>query len=379
MPRTYQVCTRCVMDTTDPAIEFDEQGLCNHCRGYEQLAQRNLHHPEGELERVVAEIQARGRGKEYDCLIGVSGGVDSTYVAYMVKKLGLRPLAVHMDNGWDSELAVSNIEKFLKRLDIDLYTYVLDWEEFKDLQLAFLNASVSDAEVPTDHAIGGVMFQVAAERGISYIVSGTNTATEGILPSTWTYGVTDWRYISSVHRLFGKCRLRNYPHYTFFDMVYYAAVKRIQTVRILDYLPYNKGEALRVLQEELGWQYYGGKHYESIYTRFFQGYILPRKFNIDKRKAHLSTLICSGQISRDQALEELTQPTYPEKLQEEDRDYVIKKLELTEDEFNRIMALPLRTHAEFSTIESVHKTIKSLHLDTVARRLGFLPARQNAG
>ncbi len=348
--RFYQQCVRCIMDTTDPWIEFDAQGICNHCRRYDELAARVFQPGEAgrhKLEYLVERIKVDGRGKPYDCVIGVSGGVDSTYVAYVVKKLGLRPLAVHLDNGWDAELAVSNIEKVLKYLGIDLYTHVLNWEEFKDLQLAFLKASVSDGEIPTDHAIAAVVYQTAIKYGIKYVISGTNVVTEGIMPLAWTYGIQDWDYIRGIHRYFGRTPLATFSHMSLWDRVYYNLVKRIVTIRILNYLPYVKEGAMRLLQEELGWKYYGGKHYESIYTRFFQGYILPRKFKIDKRLAHYSTLICSGQMGRGHALEALEDDPYPESLQRDDYEYVIKKFGLTQDEFEVIMALPIKTFMDY--------------------------------
>ena len=371
--RERQVCSHCIMDTSDPAITFDEDGVCNHCRNYERVARELLHGDAARhaLERIISTIKAAGKGKDYDCVVGVSGGVDSTFVAYTARTLGLRPLAVHMDNGWDSELAVSNIEKVLKRLDIDLYTYVLDWEEFKDLQLSFLKASVSDAEIPTDHAIAAVIYRVAVEQGVSYLISGANHVTEGILPATWTYGVLDWRYIKAVHKRFGSVPLHNFPHCPLRRWLYHNSVKKIRSVRILDYLPFVKQDAMRVLQEEFGWQYYGGKHYESIYTRFFQGYILPRKFNIDKRKAHLSTLICSGQITRAQALAEMQNDPYPLKMQQEDREYVIKKLGLDDSDFDSIMALPVRTHAAYPTSERPLRILRALY--RAARKIGLAP------
>jgi N-acetyl sugar amidotransferase len=378
MSHSYRMCTRCIMDTTDPDIQFDENGVCNHCRGYEEKARSYLRTgPKGqaELNRLVEEIKAKGKGKEYDCVLGVSGGVDSTYVAYTLKNLGLRPLAVHMDNGWDAELAVSNIEKFLNQLDIDLYTYVLDWEEFKDLQLAFLKASVSDAEIPTDHAIAAVLYQVASERNIKYIISGSNLVTEGILPNSWTYGVNDWRYIKSVHHIFGSRKLKRYPHYSFLDLLYYIFVKRIQLIRILNYIPYNKEQAIDVLENQLSWRNYGGKHYESIYTRFFQGYILPKKFNIDKRQAHLSTLICSGQITREEALAEMQNPAYAGYMLEEDMEYVLKKLELAEDEFEHLMSLPTKSYKDYRTYLSLRNVIRKVGIGNFARRLGLLHDR----
>jgi N-acetyl sugar amidotransferase len=368
------ICGRCVMDTSDPEIRFDEQGVCNHCHAYDALAAREVRTGQAGKEallRIVDRIKASGRGKQYDCVMGVSGGVDSTYLAYIAKQLGLRPLAVHMDNGWDSELAVSNIEKVLKTLSIDLYTEVLDWEEFRDLQLAFLKASVSDAEIPTDHAIGAAIYRVASERGIRYVLSGENVATEGILPGSWTYGVWDWKYIRAVHQRFGTVPLRTFPHYSLADLFYYRAARQIRSIRPLNLLPYVKSDVMRLLQHELGWKYYGGKHYESIYTRFFQGYILPRKFGIDKRKAHFSTLVCSGQISRDTALAELTCESYSPELQRQDHEYVTKKLGLRPEEFAAIMALPIRTHRDFPNAEAMFHRVRGLVYG--ARRLRLLP------
>ena len=350
-----QVCTRCVMDTTMQDTWFDAQGVCNHCKRYdEQMASSPNHdgHGQERLAVIVDQIKASGKGKKYDCLIGVSGGVDSTYIAYQIKNLGLRPLAVHLDNGWNSELAVSNIEKTLKKLDIDLYTHVIPWEEFKDLQKSFLRASVPHCEHPTDHAILGLLYSIAAREGIGYIISGHNIATEGISFRAGGRGQRDWLYIKNIHERFGTRKLTGYPHFTLWDSVRYKLFNRQKTVRILNYLPYNKEEAMKILENELGWKYYGGKHYESIYTRFFQGYILPIKFNVDKRKAHLSSLICGGQTTREQALAELAQPPYPPETQEEDRLFVIKKLGLSEEEFAGIMALPCKRFSDYPSYDT---------------------------
>jgi len=375
--RSYQMCTRCIMDTSDPDIAFDEAGLCNHCRECETMMQTQTLPTEQRwkaLGQIVSEIKATGQGQEYDCIIGVSGGVDSTYVAYLAKQLGLRPLAVHMDNGWNSELAVSNIEKVLKKLDIDLYTYVLDWEEFKDLQLSFLKASVSDAEIPTDHAIHAVLYQQAARRNIGYIIFGTNLATEAILPVSWTFGIQDWRYISGIHQQFGTKPLKTFPHVGYWTLNYfYRQIKRIKHVSVLDYIDYSKADAMRVLTDVLGWRPYGGKHYESIYTRFFQGYILPTKFGIDKRRAHFSTLIVSGQMTRDEALAEIKQPPYAGYMQEEDMDYVLKKLGFSEEEFQRIMALPVRAYHDYPNSLPLVKLTRTLNLGRWAQLMGIKP------
>lgn len=374
-----RVCTRCIMDTTDPDITFDEAGVCNHCAHYDEMAGRLMRTGEAgerELADLVRRIREEGAGKRYDCVVGVSGGVDSTYVAYQAKRLGLRPLAVHVDNGWNSELAVQNIEHVLKKLEIDLYTEVLDWEEFRDLQLSFLRASVPDAEIPTDHAIGAVVYRIAAQNGIRYILSGSNVATEGILPSAWTYGISDWKYIRSIQKIFGTRKLKRFPHYSLPRWMGYVGVNRLTSVRILDYLPYNKKEVIGVLERDLGWRYYGGKHYESIYTRFFQGYILPRKFGYDKRKAHLSTLICAGQITREAALGEIEKPPYPEELQRQDLEYSLKKFEISGDEFERIMNLPPRTHEDYPTNEALLGRIRAGL--RIGRRMGLVPAHLGA-
>lgn len=362
-PLPYQRCVRCIMDTTDPDITFDDTGVCNHCRRYDTTARQRLIPPaesKAALDDLVADVKRSGQGKPYDCIIGISGGVDSTYVAWLVKQLGLRPLAVHLDNGWNSELAVANIEKTLKMLGIDLYTHVIDWEEFKNLQTSFLKASTPDGEIPTDHAIFAILYRVAAEHGIRHVITGTNVATEAVLPEKWGYGYFDWRYVKDVHRRFGTVRLSTYPHFSLLTLAYYVFVRRIRLVSILNYIEYDKKEAMQVLQDELGWVYYGGKHYESIYTRFYQAYLLPRKFDIDKRKAHLSTLICSGQITREQALASMNEPVYPERLLEEDRAYAVKKLALSEEQFDAIMKSPNRTFLDYRTSHGIFEFAKRL-------------------
>jgi N-acetyl sugar amidotransferase len=345
------------MDTTDPEIQFDEKGICNHCKKYDELSEIfvfNGKDAEIKLNKIVTDIKASGKKNEYDCIIGVSGGVDSSFVAYKVKKLGLRPLAVHLDNGWDSELAVKNIELFLRKLDIDLYTHVIDWEEFKDLQLSFLRASTPDSEIPSDHAINALLHQIAEKKRIKYIIWGCNIKTESHLPRVWSQGHLDWKYIKSVHKKFGHTPLVTFPHMDFITHHYF--LMKHKSVNLLNYLDYSKNDAIKLLETELDWRYYGGKHFESIYTRFYQGYILPRKFGYDKRKIHLSSLICSGEISRQNALEELKQDPYPKKLQDEDLTYVIKKFGLTEQEFDSIMKLPVKRYEDYPSYNPITRT-----------------------
>lgn len=347
----YQICTKCIMDTTDPEISFDQNGVCNHCLHYQRQVKERIFTGETgqqKLNRIVNQIKTAGKNKKYDCIIGVSGGVDSTFAAYTAKRLGLRPLAVHLDNGWNSEIASHNMEKTMDKLGIDLYIHKVDWNEFKDLQLAFLKASVPDAEMPTDHALPAFLYQFAIQHGVRFIITGVNVATEGHLPMNWSYGHSDWKYIKSIHRRFGNVQQVNYPHYSPLTRLYYIFLKRIRIIRILDYDNYVKKDTMEILKRELGWEYYGGKHYESIYTRFLQAYILPRKFNIDKRLSHLSTLICAGEITRAEALEELSHKPYPtEEMERNDKEYVLQKLGLTEEEFERIMSLPKRTFRDF--------------------------------
>lgn len=339
------------MDTSDHDIFFTDDGVCNHCLVYEKREKTELFYDDAgqqKLWRLVEKIKADGKGKKYDCLIGVSGGVDSTFLALKVKELGLRPLALHLDNGWDSELAISNIENILKKLDIDLYTHVINWEEFKDLQLAFLKSSVPNCEIPTDHAIVSLFFHVAAKQRIRYIIRGGNLVTEGILPAGWGYDAKDLKHIRAVHKRFGSKKLKTLPQTSLLRWVRHTFVNRTKFIPLLNYIPYNKKEAKRIIIEKLGWRDYGGKHYESIYTRFFQGYILPRKFGFDKRRAHFSTLICSGQMTRDEALDEIKKDPYPgEKMMKEDREYVIKKLGLSESEFSAMMTAPARSYKDY--------------------------------
>jgi N-acetyl sugar amidotransferase len=331
------------MDTSDPAIVFDHDGVCNHCHGYEERARHELFSIEirdEKLRALVNEIRTAGAKNDYDCIIGVSGGVDSTVVACKVKDLGLRALAVHVDNGWNSELAVNNIELTLKKLGIDLHTVVLDWDEFRELQLAFLRSSVANIEIPTDHALPSVLFRTASEKGVKYIIGGGNVVTEAIMPAAWMHDSRDFSVVKAIHRRFGKVPLKTYPSSSPLRYAYYALLKRIKYVPILNYFDYNKKEAKAYIQKELGWRDYGGKHYESVFTRFFQGYILPVKFGMDKRRPHFSSLICSGQMTREEALCELQQPAYPEELQKADLDLFLKKLRLSREEFDRLMAMP---------------------------------------
>lgn len=345
-------CKNCILDSNDdPNLVLDENGVCNHCHWYYSEAAYYLKQgQEGEhlLRDTIKAIKEYGKNKQYDCLIGLSGGVDSSYVAYKAEQLGLRALCVHFDNGWNSEQAVMNIHHIVNKLGFDLSTYVINWEEFKDLQLAYLKASVIDIEVLTDHAIYGTMFKIAKDNDIKYVLGGHNVVTEGVLPYHWTYNKKDYINIKAIHKKYGEKALQTYP---FLDKKMKKFIKEsgVEFVNYLNWMPYVKDDVKEVLKKELDWQDYGGKHYESIWTRFYQGYILPVKFGVDKRKAHFATLICSGQMTREQALEEMKKPAYDDALFQVDKEFVLKKLGLSEQEFDKIMQLPVRNHREFDT------------------------------
>lgn len=352
----YQICTRCVMDTSDPEITFDASGTCSHCQRYDTMvadtvdrASRGERLPE--LMEIVEKIKAAGAGKEYDCIMGLSGGVDSSYVAVTAKRFGLRPLAVHFDSGWNSELAVNNIENIVKKLDIDLQTFVVDWEEMRDLQLAFFKSGVPNCDIPTDHAFPAILYREAKRHGIKYILSGSNFATEFILPTSWGYQSGDLLHLRAIHKRFGTTRLRAYPQMGFFaQYIWYPYVAGIKTVKPLNYINYQKADAKAEIQKQLGWRDYGGKHYESIFTRFFQSYYLPVRFGFDKRRAHLSSLVNSGQLSRDQALEEVSKPAFDPEVASSDKSFIAKKLGLTAEQLDQIFEQPPHPHSDYPSI-----------------------------
>ena len=341
------------MDTTDPDIWFNDDGVSSHALNYDaqfspivDAAMRGDR--EGELQDLVATIKAAGRGKPYDCIIGVSGGVDSSYLILQAVKLGLRPLAVHFDSGWNSELAVSNIESIVSRLGLDLYTDVVDWREMRDLQLSFFKASVPNCDIPTDHAFAHVAFQQATKYGIKYILSGHNLATESILPKSWGYNAGDARHLKAIHRRFGTLPLKTYPTLGLFKRyLWYQTIRGVRTVRPLNYMRYVHKDAKAAITEELGWRDYGGKHYESVFTRYFQGYYLPTKFGFDKRKAHLSSLILSNQLTRNEALAELEESNYDERLRQQDHEFIAKKLGVGTVELEEILAKPTVDHLAY--------------------------------
>ncbi|MES2799085.1 MAG: N-acetyl sugar amidotransferase [Bacteroidota bacterium] len=348
--QTYQICNRCVMDTSDPEITFDSSGNCSHCNDF--LLRRIHHKYQGEatdesFQQLITAIKRDGKGKKYDCIIGISGGIDSSYVALVAKQNGLRILGVHVDNGWNSDLAVQNIRNIVQKLDIEYQTFVLDWKEFKDLQLAFLKASVPEAETPTDIAMLGALHQIAEQHGVKYIISGGNFATEGILPAAWHYNAKDMRYLNYIQKTFGKLKLRKFPKFGVLQETYYKLVKRTKMVYLLNYIDYAKEQAMITLEQELAWKYYGGKHYESKYTGFIQSYYLFEKFGIDYRRATLSSQILTKEISREAAIEQVKPLPYKLEVVAEEKKYIAKKLGVSIDEFEEILKRPAKWYWDY--------------------------------
>jgi N-acetyl sugar amidotransferase len=340
--RDYQICTRCVMDTTDLEIIFNSEGECNLCTEFLNTRLRYSYqgpHSDLKFNTLLTEIKDAGKGKEYDCIVGLSGGIDSSYVAYICKKEGLRVLGVHVDNGWNSEEAVINIKNIAQKLQIDYESYVLDWDEFKDLQLAFLKASVPEAETPTDIALLAALHEIASKYGVKHIISGGNFATEGILPKLWHYDAKDLKYFKAIQKTFGTKPIRKVPLFGFWKEIYYKLVKKIKMIYLLNYIPYSKAEAIDVLKREIDWRDYGGKHHESVYTKFIQSYYLYTKFGIDYRRATLSSQICAGSITREKALEQLQKKPFNEASIKSEKEYIAKKLGTTYEELEAILAL----------------------------------------
>lgn len=357
----YQRCTRCVLEASPlSGLKFDENGVCNNCNNFDLFVKKNRVFDwdlnKIKLEEKVNEIKKAGKKNKYDCILGISGGVDSTYLAYLSRELGLRPLVVHFDNGWNSELSVQNIHNIVKKLDLNLFTYVIDWNEFRDLQLAYLKASVVDIEVPTDHFIYATLQEVANKNNIKYILDGNNIATEYWGGSmTWGFAKLDLVNLQNIHKKFGTIPLKKYPKLGIYQRYYYQNVRGISSAYLINYVPYIKKDILKLIEKELGWRDPGGKHYESIFTRFYQGYILPRKFGIDKRLYHYSNLIWTDQMTREEALAKIAEPTYPLELQMQDKEFVSKKFGLTEIEFENIMNLPVVKHETFGTDKELDK------------------------
>lgn len=369
----YQICTRCIMDTTDPEITFNDKGECMYCTNFDEVVSKNwFPNEEGQkkIDETIKLIKEEGKGKEYDCIIGLSGGVDSSYLAYVASQYDLRILAVHVDGGWNSELAVKNIENIVKKCNIDLYTHVVDWEDMKDVQAAFFRAGVANQDVPQDHAFFAALYSYAIKNDIRWVLHGSNIATESILPKAWGYSAMDSKHLKSIHKKFGKSKLKNFPTVNFFKyQFYFPFIKKMKVTRMLNNMPYDKDEAIKILEKEVGFVYYGGKHHESRFTKFFQSYYLPEKFGFDKRRAHISSMVLAGHKTREEALEEMKIPSFNAEELDGDMEYIAKKLGFKTEEFKQIVDAPKHSYEEYPNNEylvkgksKLNKMLKNLGL-----------------
>ena len=364
MTRLRQVCTRCVMDTSDPDIAFDRDGVCSHCRAAEvSLARIRLSPQESErrLSEAAAAIASKRTASGLDSIVGLSGGVDSSYTALLANRLELRPLAVHLDNGWNSEIAVSNIRGVAERCGLELVTLVIDWHEFRDLQRSFIKAGVVDIEMLSDHAIVATMYRLSREHGIRHILSGTNVATEHGMPRSWVWNKQDLVNIRAIHRRFGAVPLKTFPTMGLASSI---AQRNLglgpKFVEFLDLANFRKADAVAALKQQAGWRDYGGKHYESVFTKFYQAYILPKKFGIDKRRVHLSALVRNEETDRAGALATLALPLYDPDDLRRDKEFVLKKLGFTELEFDKIMNEPPVPHDQYRSDRRLRDSLKRI-------------------
>ena len=376
--RKYQICSNCIMDTTDSAITFDNDGVCDHCITFFKItlpSWRTDEVGEAALARLVERIRAAGKGRDFDCIIGMSGGIDSSYLTYIAKEhFGLRPLVFHVDAGWNSQEAVNNIEKLIDGLGLDLYTEVIDWEEMRDLQLAYFKSGVPHIDTPQDHAFFATMYKFAEQYNVKYILTGANLSTECVRnPLEWMYYQSDSTQLRDIHRRFGTRPLVNFPVTSIlWHKVYLPYVKGIKVVRPLNYVPYIKQEAISLLVEKFGWQPYPQKHFESRFTRFYEGYWLPRKFGYDTRRVQFSSLILTGQMTRDEAIEILNSLPYDESTIAQDFEYVATKLGITVNELQGYMDAPNKSYKDYRSQDWIYtlgaKVMKVLGMEVGGKR-----------
>lgn len=359
----YNVCSRCIMDTTASNIRFDEYNFCNYCRDFLNKYKVDDLKKKTNLDQLINKIKKDGKNKKYDCIVGVSGGVDSSFVLYKVVELGLRPLAVHLDNGWNSELAQNNISNLVKKLNIDLYTKIVDWDEYRNLQEAFFRSNVIDVELLLDNAMLAINYQMAHRYKIKYILSGTNTSTEGFkIPNNWSWFKNDKKNIYSIAKKFQNIKPKTMPTFGTFDFIYYEVLRKIKWVLFLDYLDYIKNDAIKILEDKCSFKKYPYKHYESVFTRFYQGYILPKKFNVDKRKLHLSNLICTDQMTREEAISLIQQPCYlNDEDEKKDKKFFLKKMEWSEEKLKKYIDQDEISHDKYGSEKKMWDFFKNIY------------------
>ena len=360
MNNNYRVCSNCVMDTSDSKITFDDKGICDHCNTYYKDILPNWHTDErGDraLKKIVKKLKREGEGKDFDCLMGMSGGIDSSYLLYvMVEKYGLRPLVFHVDAGWNSQIAVNNIERLVDGLGLDLYTEVINWEEIKDLQLAFFKSGVPHIDVPQDHAFFATMYKFASKHNIKHILTGGNYSTECVRnPLEWMYYQSDSIQLRDIYKKYGTGKLKDYPvSNILWHKIYLPYIKGIKLIKPLDYIPYNKDKAMQLLVDKYGYQKYPQKHFESRFTRFYESYWLPKKFGFDTRKVQYSSLILTNQMTRKEALEKLKSPAYDPETIHQDFQYIATKLAISVEELQSYMDAPNKTYKDYKSQDNIY-------------------------
>ncbi|HBE42909.1 MAG TPA: LPS biosynthesis protein [Bacteroidales bacterium] len=359
--RDYQICTNCVMDTTDPDIVFDENCVCDHCHDFENNVKAHWHTDERgrqELETIVNQVKLAGQGKEFDCLLGISGGVDSSYMLHQaVKEFGLRPLVFHVDGGWNSELAVHNINVMINKLGVDLYTEVINWEEMRDFQHAFFKSGVPHIDIPQDHSFIATLYRFAEKYKIKYILNGGNFSTECVqYPMEWFYYGTDMKHIKDIIHRFGTVRMETYPFSSIFNhKIYLRYFRGVKVVKPLNYIPYVKAEAMALLEKEYDWKAYPQKHFESRFTKFYEGYWLPERFGYDTRRVQYSSLILTGQMTRAEAIEKLKNPAYEPAAIKDEFNYIATKLGITPDELQHYFILPKKFYWDYKNQQNIFR------------------------
>ena len=376
--REYQICTNCVMDTSDSRIVFDEKGVCDHCNDFHKNVLPNWHTDEkgyGKLEGIMRKIKTSGKGKDFDCLLGISGGVDSSYMLHLaVKEFGLRPLVFHVDGGWNSELAVHNIQMLIDKLGLDLYTEVINWEEMKDFQLAFFKSGVPHIDLPQDHAFVATLYNFAEKYNIKYILNGGNISTECVRnPMEYLYYGTDMAQINDIIHRFGTVKMNTYPFSSIFKhKIYLRYIRGVKVIKPLNYMPYVKADALKMLEKEYGWKPYPQKHFESRFTKFYEGYWLPERFGFDTRRVQYSSLILTGQMMREEAIERLKKPAYNPETIEDEFNYIATKLSISPEELRRYFKMKKKFYWDYRNLESVFnfgaKILKALGVERSIKR-----------
>lgn len=374
----YQICTNCVMDTSDEAIAFDEHGVCDHCRDFRENVLP--HWDTGEagratIRRMVADIRKSGEGKQFDCILGLSGGLDSSYMLHLiVTEYGLRPLVFHVDGGWNTDLAVNNIQVLVEKLGLDLYTEVINWEDMRDFQLAFFKSGVPHLDIPQDHAFIATLYHFANKHGIKYIMNGGNISTECVRnPLEWLYYGTDMAQLNDIRRQFCARPLKHYPFSPiWFHKIYLRYLKGVKVVKPLNHMPYTRQLAIDTLSRDYGWRAYPQKHFESRFTKFYEGYWLPTRFGYDTRRVQYSSLILTGQMTREEALEKLSRPAYDPETIDDEFEYIANKLRISEDELRAYHEMPLKSYRDYNNRSSLFdmgaKLLKAIGIERSIKR-----------